>query len=258
MKLPLLGLLLGFSGVFNLFAASEHPLPDMDMSLYFKVIHLTHAQPPEVFDRKLILTYDADPGARYVAVAFANEHFGRRHIFLQNQNHVYFYIYNIPSQAPHELDYRLIVDGLWIRDPSNVAYRSDPNGDFSTVDIPDEDLPRLNSPVQLPYGEVEFRYRGQSGLQIALMGNFNSWDPYQDFLQEEPGRPGEYSLRLKLPPGKVVYAYLINGKTLVDPLNPHLVSDDSGQQYSFFTNVNHPAPSILEANLPTTAFDGQP
>ncbi|NNM53602.1 MAG: hypothetical protein HKM05_02640 [Spirochaetales bacterium] len=257
MKLPFLAFVLGFSIVFNLQAAPQ-TLPDLDMTLYFQIIHLTHAQPPRIFDRKLILTYDADPGARYVAVAFASEHFSQRHIFSKNQNNVFFYVYDLPANAPHEIDYRLIVDGLWIRDPGNDSYRSDPNGDFSYVVLHDEEMPHWNSPVQLPYGAVEFRYRGQSGLRIAVMGNFNNWDPYQDFLHEEPGRPGEYSLRLSLPPGKIVYAYQLGNRTRLDPLNPHIVSDDSGQQYSYFRNVNHPAPSVMEADLPTsTSFSDQ-
>lgn len=257
MKLPFLAFVLGFSAVLNLQAAPQN-LPDLDMTLYFKIIHLTHAQPPTIFDRKLILTYDADPNARYVAVAFANEQYSQRHIFSKNQNNVFFYIYDLPDNSPHEIDYRLIVDGLWIRDPGNASFRSNPNGDFSYVVLHDEELPHWNSPVQLPYGKVEFRYRGQSGLRIAVMGNFNNWDPYQDFLQEEPGRPGEYSLRLSLPPGKVIYAYQLGNRTYLDPLNPHIVSDDSGQQYSYFRNVNHSAPSVMEADLPaSTSFSEQ-
>jgi hypothetical protein len=230
---------------------------NINETLHLEVIHLTRAQPPQIWDHKLILTFDADPEARYVAAAFSNEAFRQQHVFFKNENNVFFLVYDIPENTPTEIDYRLIVDGLWIRDPSNPLVRTgDPNGELSYVTLRYHDRPRLYSPTQKADGVVEFRYRGRPGLQIALIGNFNNWDPFQDFLVEEPGRPGEYSLSLPLPAGVVAYAYVIGTRTELDPLNPKTVSDGTGAVYSFFRNVKKPAPSVLEANLPTNRGNG--
>ena len=230
------------------------PAPDnINTYLHTQVNNLTKALPPRIEDRKLILTWTSDVQPRYVAAAFKHEAFRQKHIFWRNQNGVYFLVYDLPADSPATLEYRLIVDGLWQGDPSNPDQVRDDQGiSVSRVSLKTSDLPMVHGPVQGFFGEVDFSYRGKTGQQISIIGNFNQWDPFAQYLDEVA--PGEYQLKITLPPGIVLYRFIVGTKSFLDPENAHTGRDEQGGSFSFFENRIVTPTTVMEASLPASSL----
>jgi len=233
------------------------PAPDnINTYLHTQVNNLTKAVPPRIEDRKLILTWTSDVQPRYVAAAFKHEAFRQKHIFWRNQNGVYFLVFDLPADSPSTLEYRLIVDGLWQGDPNNTdSVRDDQGIVMSRVAVRGSDRPMIHGPEQGYFGEVSFSYRGKPGQQVSIIGNFNDWDPFAEYL-EEVG-PGEYQLKVTLPPGTVLYRFVVGTKSFLDPENAHTGHDDQGGSFSFFENKMKSPMTVMEAKMPMTASSRQ-
>jgi len=236
---------------------SKKPLPppakpgpeNINTYIHLLVDNLEKAQPPLIEDRKLILTWKADYLPRSVSAAFRFEHFRQKHVFWRNQNGVYFLVMDLTPDMPMTLDYRLIVDGLWEADPTNPQSVQDAQGVVvSQISLTSTDKPMVDGPVQRPLGQVDFVYRGKPGQTVSIMGNFNQWDPFADYLTETS--PGEYRASLTLPPGTVLYRFVIGTKSVLDPGNAHTGTDDQGGTFSFFQNQKIQPTTILAASLP--------
>ncbi len=102
-------------------------------------------------------------------------------------------------------------------------------------------------PAQGYFGEVDFSFRGKAGQAVSVIGNFNQWDPFADDLDEVS--PGEYRLKLTLPPGTVLYRFVIGTKTFLDPENAHTGQDDQGGSFSFFENKVIAPATIREGTM---------
>lgn len=229
---------------------SETPSsPDnINTYLHVQVNNLTKAQEPKVLDRKLILTWKGDGEPRYVAAAFKHEAFRQKHVFWRNQNGVYFLVMDLASDSPSTLEYRLIVDGLWQADPMNRnRYRDTQGVSLSRVTLSSADLPAHHGPVQGYFGEVEFAFHDKPGLQVAVVGNFNQWDPFAHFLEE--AHPGEYHIKLTLPPGVVLYKFVVGTRSVLDPGNMKTGHDDQGGTFSYFENTIKTPARILDATV---------
>lgn len=216
--------------------------------LHLQVNSLTKAEAPKVQDRRLILTWKGDTQPRYVAAAFKHEAYRQKHVFWRNQNGVYFLVMDIAADSPSTLEYRLIVDGLWQADPTNSNRSRDAQGvSLSRVSVTSADKPSHHGPVQGYHGEVEFAYHGKAGQQVALVGNFNQWDPFAHFLEE--GHPGEYHLKLILPPGTVLYKFVVGTRSFLDPGNAHTGHDEQGGTFSYFENKMTTPAKVLDATM---------
>jgi hypothetical protein len=133
-----------------------------------------------------------------------------------------------------DLEYRMIIDGLWTVDPLNPRRRIDASGlAHSTVPLPQvlktaaggepvraEDLP----------GCLRFSYDGPAGELITVAGSFNGWDPFMYELREI--RPGSYVLTLPLPAGTYQYLFFHRGEWLPDPGNENRVYTNTGSPVS--------------------------
>lgn len=229
------------------------PAPDnINTYLHLQVNNLTKAREPQVMDRKVVLTWKGDTQPRYVAAAFKHEAYRQKHLFWRNQNGVYFLVFDLASDSPTTLEYRLIVDGLWQGDPANPnRVRDDQGVVLSRVSLTPADLPAHHGPVQGHFGEVEFAYHGKAGQLVALVGNFNQWDPYAHFLEE--GHPGEYHLKLILPPGTILYKFVVGTKSYLDPGNAHTGHDAQGGTFSYFENKLTTPARVLDATLAVAA-----
>lgn len=236
--------------------ASKKPLPppqpngpdNINTYLHLQVNNLTKAEPPRVVDRKVIFTWKGDTTPRYVAAAFAHESWRQKHLFWRNQNGVYFLVYDLTTESPTTLSYRLIVDGLWMTDPTNsMLVRNSQGIALSQTTITTSDLPAHHGPVQGYFGELEFVYHGKAGQQVSVVGNFNQWDPFAHFLEEE--HPGEYHLKLNLAAGTVLYKFVIGTKSMLDPGNAHTGHDDQGGTFSYFENQYLKPSTILESKM---------
>jgi hypothetical protein len=200
---------------------------------------------PEIVEDMVIFT--ASSSFRRVGVAFAHEGFGVIHQFkkfmIPNENAgpwvknkappdmyrdsgLLFYVYTIPEDLRGEIEYRLIIDGLWTRDPLNEEYRRDGAGIVrSVIGIPP--ITRLDHPNRGPEGALTFAFYGESGETVSVAGSFNNWDPFMYEMRETS--PGRYTLSLPLPAGTYQYAFFYKGERLPDPNNTRRVYSRDGK-----------------------------
>jgi hypothetical protein len=65
---------------------------------------------------------------------------------------------------------------------------------------------------------VRFAMAAPQAAQVALIGDFNDWDPRANPLRRQAG---EWSVTLRLPPGRYRYAFVLDGRRWVaDPETP--------------------------------------
>jgi hypothetical protein len=203
---------------------------------------------PVIVENYVIFT--ADSGLRRIGVAFAHENFANVYWFrplvipqdrLNNQfdplissgtymdSGLQFHIYQIPMNM-RELEYRLVINGLWTIDPLNPQSRRDPVSGLtmSVLSLPYRRVPPdpLNG---LPEG-LNFSFRGPPGEIVTVAGNFNGWDPFMYQLREYP--EGVYSITIPLPPGTYQYVFYHRGQRYVDPYNPRRIYTREGSAAS--------------------------
>ena len=200
---------------------------------------------PVVFEEAVIFT--APSGLRRVGVAFSHENFSKIYWFTQllipqdplgapippgkkvpdpyKDSGLLFYVHQVPENT-NELEYRLIVDGLWTIDPVNPQVRKDSVSGlaWSVLSLP----PRNPVPNILngPPGSLSFSFKGPPGETVTVAGNFNGWDPFMYELKEAPA--GVYSLNLPLPPGRYQYVFFHRGQRYADPYNSNRVYSRDG------------------------------
>ncbi|MDR0377693.1 MAG: glycogen-binding domain-containing protein [Spirochaetaceae bacterium] len=203
---------------------------------------------PELLDDGVLFT--APSSSRSVGIAFAHEGFAKVYWFqklmkirgdpeaanlkkedpnLYQDSGILFYAHPFPADQ-RELEYRLIIDGLWTADPLNPVRRMDDrSGIYRSVVI----LPKQRQPPSAfdgPPGTLSFTYRASSGETITVAGDFNGWDPFMYELRETA--PEFYSLILPLPPGVYHYVFYHRGQRFPDPNNPARVYKSTGEAVS--------------------------
>ena len=132
--------------------------------------------------------------------------------------------------ADGRLLYRMVVDGTWMTDPANPQRFVDPETRiaWSVIEVDPRTLRRLESPEWTGQGATRFHYVGEPGRRVALIGDFNRWDPYMHAMAEVS--PGVYSIELRLPTGPRLYMFLVDGVWTPDPLNPRRDLDAWGRR----------------------------
>jgi hypothetical protein len=203
------------------------------------ILSLEDARAPYVVADSIVFSYSGP--ARAVGIAFDYERYSRIHSFSYFETRVgtpgrRIYVYSIPVPLGKDLvdiGYRLIVDGLWIRDPRNPLTRFDSLAgvgvSIARVQARDDKVAGLYRHLG-DDGMVHFYYAGERGARICLVGDFNGWDPFLHELTET--QPGIYELELRLPSGERRYAFVVNGMRVSDPLNPRREWDASGRPLS--------------------------
>ncbi|MGO9411505.1 MAG: glycogen-binding domain-containing protein [Spirochaetia bacterium] len=230
-KIPLLHCLLfacmvaGAAG--RLFAAT--PLT-LDLALN----GLKAAQPPQLVDDVLILSYSPDHSRniRFVGARFETEDYAVLHSFSRNQYGVYVLDYEVPESS-RVIRYRLVVDGLWVSDPTNPDSETDDQGNMiSLFTIEKEPSRPILNPRREADGSVTFVFRGLPGRRVTIQGDFNNWDPFVNQLTET--EPGMYRITLHLLPGGHWYRFFSDGRRLVDRYNSDTARDPDGLPVSYF------------------------
>ncbi|HTK27044.1 MAG TPA: glycoside hydrolase family 15 protein, partial [Pyrinomonadaceae bacterium] len=86
-----------------------------------------------------------------------------------------------------------------------------------------------------------FAYRGKA-KKVQIAGDFTGWKPSYSLVQEEQFAPTqqEYDTNKHLslefrPAARVEYKLIVDGKWILDPLNPNKVDNGVGGENSFFT-----------------------
>jgi hypothetical protein len=203
---------------------------------------------PEIVDGGVLFT--APSGRRSVGIAFAHEGFAKIHWFqklmkvrddpeaadakkgdedLYRDSGILFHAHPLP-QDMRELEYRLIIDGLWTVDPLNPLRRMDErSGIYRSVVILPE-VRHIPTAFDGPPGTLSFTYQALPGETVTVAGDFNGWDPFMYELRETA--PGLYSLVLPLPPGTYRYVFYHRGQRVPDPNNTAKVYSRTGEVVS--------------------------
>ena len=189
---------------------------------------------PEIFEDGVIFT--APSSYQRVGISFAHEDYARVHWFKlfmiprdpedfiaagknwkkldpNIDTGIMFHLENIPRGLKN-MDYRIIIDGLWTTDPMNPLAVTGPSGVVESR-VP---LPALSATAAGPQpGTYRFSYLALPGEIITVGGTFNNWDPFMYELREVV--PGFYTLTLPLPQGTFQYVFFHRGERIPDPAN---------------------------------------
>jgi hypothetical protein len=195
---------------------------------------------PVIYENYVIFT--AASNIRNIGVAFAHESFIPVYWFRQlvvsqdwadpvilpgqklpspyKDSGLQFHVYQIPDNL-RELEYRLVVNGLWSIDPANPNSRRDPVSGLTMSVLSVPARPANYNPLNgLPQG-LNFTFKGPPGETVTVAGNFNGWDPFMYELREGPA--GTYTIIIPLPPGVYQYVFFHKGQRFVDPHNPRRI-----------------------------------
>ena len=216
------------------------------------LLSITRPGTPVVHSDSVIFT--ADSGLRRVGVAFAHENFeniywfrtllipqdflnpiilpGEKEPSPYRDSGIQFHVYQFPDHLS-ELEYRLIINGLWTVDPFNQLTRRDPitGLSLSVLRLPQRQT-RPNPLNGLP-GGLNFTFTGPPGEIVTVAGNFNSWDPFMYELREGPS--GVYNITIPLPPGTYQYVFFHRGERFTDQYNPNRIYARNGSAASEIT-----------------------
>ncbi|HEY9427941.1 MAG TPA: isoamylase early set domain-containing protein [Gemmatimonadaceae bacterium] len=75
--------------------------------------------------------------------------------------------------------------------------------------------------------EERFSIAAPGAGQVSLVGDFNQWHPGVTPLRPM-GDGRTWEIELALPPGRHVYAFVVDGKIVPDPAAPRAAEDDFG------------------------------
>ncbi len=202
------------------------------LAIHLELSGLKAAKAPHAMEGELLLSVFGP--YRAVAAAFAHEDFAILHPYERNKHGVFVLAYPIPLNQAKDLEYRIIVDGVWTIDPTNALRRNDPETglELSVARVP------FLSDVRLGFyrllGEdgmtARFLFRAPSGESVTVCGDFDNWDPFIHEMSETS--PGMYRLDLPLPPGRHYYTFVYRGEALTDPLNLARASNRDGKVVS--------------------------
>ncbi|MCL2271976.1 MAG: glycogen-binding domain-containing protein [Treponema sp.] len=204
---------------------------------------------PVIHEDHVIFTAASD--LRRVGVAFAHEGFFPVYWFTQlivpknitemillpgqkvpdpyKDSGLQFHVYKLPDHL-RELEYRLVINGLWTIDPVNPVFKRDPVSGLSLSVLSLPQRPANYNPLNgLPEG-LKFSFRGSPGETVTVAGNFNNWDPFMYELKEYPA--GIYSITIPLPPGTYQYVFFHRGERFTDPFNSRRAFSRDGKAVS--------------------------
>ena len=203
---------------------------------------------PEIFEDGVLFT--ASSSHNRVGISFAHEGYAKVYWFKQLfiprdpaelyvngkrqkgidpnvDSGILFHIETIPAHLKN-LDYRLIIDGLWTTDPANPITVKGPSGIMeSRFPLPEKPKPHLDA---VQPGTYRFVYRSDPGELVTVAGSFNNWDPFMYELKEII--PGFYTLTLPLPPGSFQYLFFNRGEQFTDPENSMRLYNREGRAVS--------------------------
>jgi hypothetical protein len=114
--------------------------------------------------------------------------------------------------------YKFIVDGMWITDPSNLKKEHDYDGNANSVFYNCNHVFKLKS-----YAKAK---------KVYLSGSFNDWREKELKMDNVDG---DWNLPVYLSDGTYNYKFIVDGEWILDPSNPEVRSDGTGNQNSFLS-----------------------
>ena len=205
------------------FAQNKVRLTDQELDYAELVVTIQKIGSPYLKGDYVIFTLKND--ARHVGIAVDFEDFRQVHSFkvkrffdeeYNEDGSLCFYIMKLPKNVL-QVNYRLVIDGLWTLDPMNSETVFD---ERTGLTLSHFDATR-NIPVvteQRTGGNVRFIHKDKAGQVIRLGGNFTGWDSWIYTMSETA--PGIYEIELPLPPGRYEYAFYNGMTSFPDEGNP--------------------------------------
>ena len=191
---------------------------------------------PQIYEDEVVFT--APSAYNRVGIAFAHEGYAKvywfrrllvpkdntelivngkiqRNIDPNRDSGLMFHLQKIPDDLKN-MDYRMIIDGLWTTDPNNPLIITGPSGiTESRFPLPEKSVNSL--PRTMQSGTYRFTYNAPPGETVTVGGSFNNWDPFMYVLEETS--PGFYALTLPFPPGRFEYVFFHRGEQIPDYAN---------------------------------------
>jgi hypothetical protein len=152
-------------------------------------------------------------------------------------------------------EYKFRVDGIFDYDPENPDKLEDGEGSFfSLYQLRQKDLEKqityqvIDNEIMgdLDFKIVEFRIYKPEADTIALVGDFNQWNPEHDYLKKD--KDGIFTLQKKLTPGEYLYNFIIDGQTELDTYNSETRYRVETNDLCSYINLQSPLASNLVKN----------
>lgn len=89
-----------------------------------------------------------------------------------------------------------------------------------------ESNPGTNTVANVDREVVRFELSAPKASRVALVGSFNEWNPVATPLTRDSS--GKWVVAVQLPPGRHVYAFVVDGDVTADPEAPRTADDDFG------------------------------
>lgn len=190
----------------------------------------------EVLQKGILFTYHA---LQAQSVSLAGDFNGWKLLPMKrNKNGVFYFILPVREieGGRRILTYRYKFQsaGIWLDDPRNSQRTDDGLGGYvSLFELEQEDVNRqVSFRVIREAGRkrdrlVEFAVhekalstalRRGTVRNVAIVGDFNGWNPDHDWLEKGPD--GIFRLRMRLNPGEYSYQLIVDGNWIRDPYNP--------------------------------------
>jgi 1,4-alpha-glucan branching enzyme len=200
-------------------------LKEADEPRYVSMIRVDNvARQKTIMERGILITYKsrnargvevAGDFSQWKAVAMSRGRFGVWYYFLNNFN------------SWSRVRYKFIVDGIWIMDPKNNNREDDLNGSYVSVLIPIKSLENRSTPFRfIGKNTVAFKLHKPTAKLVALVGDFNGWNPENDLLAKDDG--GYWRITKRLSRGVYRYKYVVDGEWITDKFNQNSASDNMG------------------------------
>lgn len=160
------------------------------------------------------------PNARAVYLAGAFNNWNERSTPMLHKGNEW--TVSIPLK-PGSYSYKFIVDGVWRLDPANTETVEDGMGHTNSFLV----IPSVS-------GATQFTVKGYSNAKkIAVAGTFNGWNPERHyFARQQSASDRGWTCRLNIHPGYYEYRFVVDGKWMIDSLNPVTSKNEFGENNS--------------------------
>lgn len=129
--------------------------------------------------------------------------------------------------------YRLIIDQVWQRDPTNPAWKYDDNGNaVSLFHVPVDMIRYGINPRPLGDNRYRFYLDNKSAKNVQLVGTFNNFNPFDTVMRRDHN--GIWVAEVQVFPGRHYYCYVVDGEWKTDPTRVDVRYNRFGQEFTEF------------------------
>lgn len=220
-----------------------------DSLLYHALSIIKEQIPPFVYEKYAIFTYYDKSEKSSVNLISSADNYTTLYPFVRLSSNKKILVLLFPRPLDDiELNYRLVINGIWNHDLSNPNYIVDKNGvQISTIAIPaieNRYLPSFttleNNMIRFMFSQNELILNMQSTslnlvvlepndtIPVFLNANFTGWDPFLLKMEAIPNRDSQLFVDVRLEPGIYYYYYQVGNTSVLDPRNQDIVRLESG------------------------------